>query len=126
MTKQIPVYEYIAQIIAMSGKTQVEIAQEVGFKKPNMLSMIKMGKTKLPLTKAPALADALGIDRKHLVMRCLREYHPDIVEVLEESGMHTVSDNEWEIVNAIREVSNDTDPGMNEDRHEALKAAFGS
>ena len=47
-------------------KTQREIAAEAGFAKPNIISMMKVGETKLALDRIPALAKALDADAGHL------------------------------------------------------------
>ena len=48
---------YIAKKIYELGgrKTQREIATEIGYDKPNMISMFKTGEAKVPLCKIPAL-----------------------------------------------------------------------
>jgi hypothetical protein len=43
-------------------KSQAQIADEAGFVNPNILSMLKVGKSKLPLDRVPALAAALDVD----------------------------------------------------------------
>lgn len=72
------VARFLTQHIDTVGKTQKQIAREVGFPKQNILSMIKSGETKLPIAKAPAMALALGIDPNALVSMCLEEYQPEI------------------------------------------------
>ena len=54
-------------------KSQAEIAAEAGFKSPNMLSMIKDGKVKLPIERAVSLAKALECDPMKLVRMVLDE-----------------------------------------------------
>jgi hypothetical protein len=54
----------------------------MGFQKPNVLSMIKLGQTKLPLEKAAALAEACGTDPVFLVRLVLSEYHPAVWDAL--------------------------------------------
>jgi transcriptional regulator with XRE-family HTH domain len=73
---QTGVANFIAEAITKSGKTQVEIAQEVGFQKPNMITMIKQGKSKLPMTKVKRLAESLSVDPKVLLRLCFEEYQP--------------------------------------------------
>ena len=47
-------------------KSQAQIASEAGFVNANVLSMLKSGKTKLPLDRVPALAAALDCDPSRL------------------------------------------------------------
>jgi DNA-binding Xre family transcriptional regulator len=58
-------------------KTQSEIARACGFNNPNMLSMIKTGKTKLPTKRIPALCRELGIQPEELLLLAMAEEYPD-------------------------------------------------
>lgn len=58
-------------------KTQTEIARAAGFNSPNMLSMIKMGKAKLPLKRVPALSRELSIPKEELLLLVLEQDYPD-------------------------------------------------
>ena len=73
------------QIAALSGvKSQREIAAEVGYDRPNIISMIKNGVTALPLDKVPAFAKALDVDPRHLFRLTLEQNHPEIARVVHE------------------------------------------
>ena len=74
--------EYLAQAIAVSGKTQKEVARLAGYDKPNVLSMMKNGNTKIPVDRVPALARACGTDPKVMLRIVMQEYHPTLWEVL--------------------------------------------
>lgn len=51
------------RILALAPrKSQQDIAYQAGFRNANVLSMIKSGKTKVPLERVPALAKALEVD----------------------------------------------------------------
>lgn len=78
------VKDYIRRKIDASSKSQVQIAEETGFSKPNVLSMIKTGRTAVPLARIPALARAINVEPKILLAMCLREYKPSLFEVLKE------------------------------------------
>jgi hypothetical protein len=83
------------QIAALSGlKSQREIAAEVGYDRPNIISMIKNGVTALPLDKVPAFAKALDVDPRHLFRLTLEQNHPEIARVAHEIFGNVVSDNE--------------------------------
>ncbi|MDP2784726.1 MAG: hypothetical protein Q8O38_09080 [Sulfurimicrobium sp.] len=68
---------FVAERIRLTGKAQTEIAFEAGFEKPNMITMIKQGKTKLPLAKIGVMAKSLETDPTHLLKLCLAEYQPE-------------------------------------------------
>ena len=55
------------QIDTLKGvKTQREIVGEMGYEKPNIISMFKSGQVRVPLDKIPALARAIEIDTADL------------------------------------------------------------
>ena len=66
----------ITSRIEVTGKLQKDIAAKVGFEKPNMITMIKQGRTHLPLDKIGPMALALEIDPLYLLQLCMEEYHP--------------------------------------------------
>jgi hypothetical protein len=73
------------KIAALSGvKSQREIAAEVGYDRPNIISMIKNGVTALPLDRVPAFAKALDVDPRHLFRLALEQNHPEIAGVAHE------------------------------------------
>lgn len=78
-------------------KTQRELAREMGFKTPNMLSMLRCGDAKVPFAKIPIIAEVLGIDPALLLRLHLRETWPDFEEVVFEifGGVMTLAEREW-------------------------------
>lgn len=56
-------------------KQQGEIARESGFKNPNMINLIKTGKTKLAIDRAPALAKAIEIDQPTVMRMALEQFY---------------------------------------------------
>lgn len=78
------VARFLNDAINQSAKSQLEIAREVGFPKPNMITMVKQGRTKMLITKVKLMADALGIDPKYLLRLCLEEYQPGNWAVIED------------------------------------------
>src|SRR5689334_10108500 len=65
-------------------KTQREIAQEAGFPRPNMLSMLKSGDSKLPLERIPGLARALDADAAHLFRLAMADCWPELAATIGE------------------------------------------
>lgn len=100
------VAEYLADQIEQSPKSQLEIAEEAGFETPNIITMFKQGKTKIPLIRVGPLALALGINPRHLLRRVLEEYMPETWHAFEESLGHLIlSHDEEQLVLASREMS---------------------
>jgi len=104
--KVMSVAEYITVQIKICGKSQIEIARETGFDKPNIISMIKQGKTKLPMDKIGRFAKAIGVDPIHLFRLCMNEYWSDTwAEIERLIGQPVLTMNELEIVETIRQAS---------------------
>jgi transcriptional regulator with XRE-family HTH domain len=85
-----PVAAFVRQQLKIIGKSQCEIARQVGFEKPNVITMIKQGKTKLPLAKVGRMAKALDADPVFLLKLCMSTYHQDTwlyVEPMLESAL---------------------------------------
>ena len=94
---------YIAASIARSGKSHFQIAREAGFPKPNVLSMIKTGRTLVPMARIPALAKAMMIDPKILLDGCLAAYHPEIHRIISSLAPSClISRGELSVIRALR------------------------
>lgn len=112
----IPVADYLGQQIALSGVPQKEIAEALQYDKPNIITMFKQGKTKIPLNKIAPLAKILGIDQLHLLRMAMLEYSPETWSVLESMlGQRMVTDNEYGILEMIRAATNGRDIGPQTD-----------
>ena len=100
------------QIDALKGvKTQREIATEIGYEKPNMVSMFKRGEAKVPLDKIPLLAKALHADPAHLFRLALEQYWPDLGATIGAIFGRMASENEEEIIlKKWRAATSNTDP----------------
>ena len=79
-------------------KTQREIAAEIGYDKPNLISMFKRGEARVPLDKIPLLAKALGVDPAQMFRLALEQYWPDLREVIAKLFGRLASENEEEIL----------------------------
>ena len=115
MSKILPTRPAVAELVAFhlerSEKTQREIAEEVGFENPNVLSMIKTGDTKLPINRVGPLARALGINPAYLLRVVLLEYSPDTWAPIEQLLTEpTLTANERALLKSFRRVTNDADP----------------
>lgn len=129
MTKkiQMPIAEYLKQQIALSGVPQTEIAEKLGYDKPNIITMFKQGRTKIPLNKIAPLAKILGIDPLHMLRMAMVEYSPETWEVLESMiGQRMITDEEQRILNVIRAATANYPVPMNQDREEQVAALFGA
>lgn len=100
---RVTVARYLEQQIALSNKSQKEIAEEAGYERPNILTMIKQGHTKLPINKIVPLARALGIEPLHLMRITFQEYLPEAWETLEPLlGQSLVTEEEMAAIKTLR------------------------
>ena len=107
-------------------KSQAEIAAEAGFVNPNMLSMIKGGKTRLPLDRVPALAKALNVDPARLLQLALEQWAgAAATRAFDEIFGTIVSSNEISWLEELRAASNNSDPHLTTRTRSALRAMFG-
>ena len=64
------------------NKSQDEIATETGFPKSNVLTMIKQGRTRMPLDKIEAFSKACGKSPDRLFRTAMREYKPELARLI--------------------------------------------
>ena len=113
--KNLSVAEYITAQISLCGRSQIDIATDTGFDKPNVITMIKQGKTKLPIDKCGKFATAIGVDPVYLYKMCMAEYYPDTAKELERVfGNLLLTKNEMEIIKTVRR-SDIADPEIRSD-----------
>jgi transcriptional regulator with XRE-family HTH domain len=91
-----------------SRKTQRKIASEVGYNKPNMISMIKCGDTKLPFEKIPVFAESLEIDVAYLFRISLEQYWPDYHKVISNAGIEILTKSERDYLATFRLTSSES------------------
>jgi transcriptional regulator with XRE-family HTH domain len=96
--------KYLAGMLDNTDLTQKEIAEALGYDKSGVIAMIKAGKTKLPIPKAPALAKLLGLDPGEFTCRVLDAYMPDLAETINDYVIGRYSDNEHKLVQRLRRV----------------------
>jgi len=116
------VAEYISWQIQLCGKSQTEIAQQAGFDKPNVITMIKQGKTKVPLNKIGSMAKALEIDPVHFMKMCLNEYLPDLADTIQQiTNQPIITKNEMDFITVIRSSKVDNPKLRTETEKKKLK-----
>src|SRR5476649_1521150 len=81
-TPQISVAEFLTGAIGLSGKTQRQITDDIGYDNPNILTLFKQGKTKLPVNKVKLMAQSLGVDPTRFLRIVMTEYMPDAWQVI--------------------------------------------
>lgn len=96
---------FLAKAIEFSGMSQRDIAEEAGFPMPNVISMMKQGKTKVPLDRIPGLAAACHVDPVYFLRLALEEYHPEVYAVLVNTLGVPMTENEHELILIYRLVA---------------------
>jgi hypothetical protein len=110
-TKPMRVADYLTQQITLCGKSQKEIAAEVGYDKPNIITMMKQGATKIPIVKVGAFARALEVDPAYLLRLVCMEYMPETWAAIEDALDGTIlTRNERLFIQEYRRRTGNTDP----------------
>lgn len=122
MTKanKVSVAGYITAQIAATGVPQTDIAAALKYDKPNVITMIKQGKTKLPINKVGPMAKALGVDPVHLLRLVMAEYWPDTWETIQDLvGRSLVTEREMTIIQLVRVTCGEIDLSLDMPAHRA-------
>ena len=69
---------------AALGLTDQQLSDALGFERGIVLSLIKAGTMRMPLTKIPALAKALDLDAPDLMRAALHESSPELSDAIKE------------------------------------------
>ena len=81
-----PVAKFLYKYFQTSDLTNVEIARALGYKSHSNMSMVRTGAARLPIIKAPKLADLLDIRQRY------------------EFGLLVAENNDHESVSALKEM----------------------
>jgi hypothetical protein len=73
----------IEEQINASEKTQIDLARELGYENPNIITMFKKGTTRVPLDKVAPLARALDLDSGELLRQWFATFYPDALPEIE-------------------------------------------
>ena len=107
-------------------KSQRDIAMEAGFVNPNMMSLLKSGRTKMPLDRVPALAKALDCDARRLFLFALQQSgNETTLSAVEKIFGTVVTRNELDWIEEIRDASGNGDPRLTARSRAALRGIFG-
>ena len=109
-----PLSEFIDANWSTTGLTNDQAAGKFGVKAPNIISMWRTGRTAIPMARLPLIAELLRVDVAQLFVLWLKQYRlrddkvpPTLLEALER---RLVTDNEAEVIRALRHASRNGDP----------------
>jgi transcriptional regulator with XRE-family HTH domain len=118
--------ELIAVHTELVGITNIDLAAKLGYKSPNVISMLKAGTMKLPVNKIAALASALRIDPLHLAKQVCNENGFQLDGVLDALTKRVaITHNEEKLILALRGASENFDLNL-DDHPETMKAIVGA
>lgn len=115
-------HDRIAALVNISPKKQLEIAEELGYKQPNIITMFKQGRTKVPIGKVGQLAIALGADPAHLTRMALQEYMPETYEAIKHDLGQMLTEDEKRLLEIWREGTDNTNPRLTTATENALRS----
>ena len=103
---QLTVAKFLETTLAQCGKSQTAVAKQLGYRKPNIISMFKSGQTKVPLETVGPLAIAIGADPVFLLKLTMQEYHPETYKAIEPhlAKGQVISVQEAKLVQMMRDV----------------------
>ena len=99
------VAEFFDWAIDRLDLTDEQLAEELGFGKPGIITMMRRGQLKLPLQQIPAIARAVDVDPAFMLRMALAEYMPEVFEVMVETFGKPLTGNERIMVECYRRVS---------------------
>lgn len=119
------VAQYMASAITLSGKSNAEIAVAMGYapERGNFVSMLRLGRAKIPINKTVAFAKCVGVDPVHFLRLTLREYSPETYEVLGPFLGTSMTQGEVAIINMLRAEAGELTIELNDAEMSLLRSA---
>ncbi len=97
--------EYVRTHIDKSSMSQKQISEVLGFKTPNLITMIKQGSIKIPVYLIPKLAETLKVDPAKLLAMALKEYNPDTYAAIKQVFGYPITETEAKILEKLQSVA---------------------
>jgi transcriptional regulator with XRE-family HTH domain len=123
-TTQSPTAQFFERALSFSTSTQREIAKQAGFPMPNAISMMKNGQMKVPIERIPALAKAMGVDPSDFLATALKEYQPDVWDVINNTFGTYIGSAELDLVILYRLANTKGHIELNEEVGDLLLSLF--
>lgn len=122
-----PLSEFIDARWGATGLTNDEAASKFGFLASNVISMWRTGRTAVPISRLPMIADLLKVDMAMLWVLWLKQSRlrndgvpATLIEVLER---RLVTANEAEVIRTLRHATRNADPAFSAAVHSAIALA---
>lgn len=107
----------------MVGRTNDDVATELGYRAANLISMWRTGKTRVPLEKLPDVARLMKIDLAALLPLWFEQAwgdRDDCNRVMEAFSARVTTDHEAPLLHAVRTATKMRDPYWSPDQIEAV------
>lgn len=122
-----PLSEFIDAHWDKTGLTNDQAAGKFGFLASNVISMWRTGRTAVPISRLPMIADLLKVDMAMLFVLWLKQSRlrndgvpATLIEVLER---RLVTTNEAEVIKTLRHSTRNADPAFSAAVHSAIALA---
>lgn len=115
MLNGISVSDFVVNRQKELGLANADLANALGYSNHNVITMIRRGKTKLPLDKVQPLANVLDVDVAWLFRLVMSEYVPDSLASIEQCLGTFTSQNERNLLEVWRHATNRSDPEISDD-----------
>lgn len=110
-THDLPFPQWITAQQVIKGVSDHELATAMGYEHTQVIAMFKTGRMRVPISKAPELAEALGVASGALMRRLLQDTDLEMLQAIEQSlGPLGLSEGEKKLIRAVRKVSPGKEP----------------
>lgn len=101
-------HETVAELIGTAQQglalSDAHIAEAIGCGTPEITSLLKLGKMRLPIPKVPQMAEVLEVKPSKLMQMVLREISPETLAAIESCyGPMVLTDAEARLIQSIRQ-----------------------
>lgn len=103
----------LESLINSSPMSQKEIADKLGYEKPNFITMLKQGGTRIPIVKVGRIAKIFNIDPSSLLNMVMSEYRADEWEIIREIMGDPISRYERKILADIKSIVSEEEMEFN-------------
>lgn len=111
MNQETVTHRWLAEQQALTGVSDQELADAMGYQSPSVIQMFKTGKMRVPFKKVPELASALDIDPGLLMRRLLQDADPALLKAVEHCvGALGLSEGEQKLIAAVRKANPGKEP----------------
>lgn len=122
-----PLSEFLDAHWDTTGLTNDQAAGKFGFLASNVISMWRTGRTAVPISRLPMIADLLKVDMAMLFVLWLKQSRlrndgvpATLIEVLDR---RLVTANEAEVIRTLRHATKNADPALSASVHSAIAKA---